>query len=327
MRNDDQLRALFAQKWVDKNLVIALPSGKSMEEVVLRLLSKAHIDVTRAHPRACVGSVAGLPNFTRAIFCRPSEIPHLVASGEACLGITGTDTVREYGSYEDRPDTTPPCLAICAEMDLSRNTNRKTRCVVAVRWNDAAQSMEDVAREFGPGGKISIVTEYPIETALFLFKHGLAGDLIRSRGSAETLVVLGTYRFCVVLVETGTTLKVNGLREIATIFESSTVVVANRNFLEIPAATEAVRFFGRTLQAVLNAEGKVYLVMNAPATNVEIICRVLPAMKKPTVQALSDARLCAIAAVVPVEGLVHLKFELETLGAADFVELEPSAVL
>ena len=177
------------------------------------------------------------------------------------------------------------------------------------------------------GAAPKIATEYPLETRDRLTKAGVSdAHLVECKGSAEALVMLGKYQYGVALVETGDTLRANGLKIIAEIFTSSTVLIGRSGPYESDME-EHISYLGRLLRGTLEARGKTYLLMNAPADKVEAIKKVLPSLKSPTVQTLADPEFVAMAAVVPDSQVNFLMFQLSREGASGFVPLQPWAVL
>lgn len=290
--------------------IIALPSGKSLEEPTLGVLKAAHVDVQRAHPRLCTAQISGLCGITSAVFIKPNQIPSMVSDGQFPIGITGMDAVRENGGH----------VKVLTELSYSRATSGGTRCVIFCREDNPAKSIRDIE------GKI-IVSEYPKETGEFLIKHGVSALLRDCTGSAESLVAIGQYEYGVCLVETGTSLRINSLTEVATVFVSQTVLIVNEDIYEKdPVFRNYADFLGRIMNGVLNARGNVYLAMNVPKDRVEDVCKILPALQTPTVEPQRDPAFCSVATVVPANEINTLKMELEMLGARGFVELVPSSV-
>ena len=294
---------------------IAIPSGKSLQEPTERLFKEARIRIVRAHRRSYLADIEGFPGITRAIFCKPSEIPRLILDGDVDVGITGMDCVREHGSRDET------AFRVFAELEYSRATGGGTRCVIFCKGDHPAKSITDM------GAAPKIATEYPLETRDRLTKAGVSdAQLVECKGSAEALVMLGKYQYGVALVETGDTLRANGLKVIAEIFTSSTVLIGRSGPYESDME-ESISFLGKLLRGTLKARGMTYLVMNAPIDKVEAIKKVLPSLKSPTMQTTADPEYVALATVVPDSQVVSLMFQLSREGACDFVPQQPWAVL
>ena len=292
--------------------MIALPSGKSMEEPTLALLKAAHISVHRSHPRMCMAQVSGLPGITQAVFFKPSQIVEVVASGDAALGITGQDVLFESGSYD--------AITHIVDLPYSRATANPTRCVVFA-GKGVDTSLQALQGE-------QIIAEYQRETRIFLEQAGISATVVPCSGSAESYVAIGRYKYGVALTETGTSLRENGFEEVAEVFSSQMILIANKGlWTSDPHLRDSADFLGRLLRGVFEARGKVYLLMNAPTANVEEIRTTLPSLKSPTIQPLADPAFCSIGSVVPTDRINELKMRLMELGASGFVELDPGSVM
>ncbi len=301
----------------DSQLIpFALPSGKSLEEPTLELLRQAHIAVRRGHPRECIARVEGFRSIARAVFLKPSQIPTLVAEGTIPLALTGEDTVIESGAD----------VVTLATLAYSRQTNGATRCVLFGRGEhdgDFFAKPEPEYQDYVP----EIISEYPRATEAFLKERGVNAAVIPCTGGAEALVTMSRYFFGVALVETGTSLRANNLGEIAEIFTSKTVLIANKEAMQNLERKAQAEFLAKILTGVVEARGKVYITMNAPVMRVEEIKKILPSLKSPTIQPLAEEGFCAISSVVPTEGINRLKQQLMLLGAEGIVEFDHSSIV
>jgi len=287
------------------------PTGKSIEDPTSGIFEKANIMPKFAHTRSCVGTFRALPGFERCLRLKPSVIGEQVAKGGILAGITGLDLLNEAGLLDS--------VVIVARLAYSKNTNGGTRAVIVGRHG--GPSLEDLRRNGG-----TLLSEYHASTRRYLCEQGIKADVVPSAWGAETLVASGQYDFCVVLVETGTSLKVNGLVEISTVFESETVLIANPVLYGDSAVKESVDFLARLLLGVIEARDKRYLVMNVSRENLETVVGILPAFDSPTVQALANGN-CAVSSVVPLEGLASLKLRLLKGGASGIVELDAHSII
>lgn len=250
-RRRQELSDKFDEAMSDQELTLGIPSGKSLQESVLRALDRAGISVVMDHPRQILAPVRGLRYLDRVALCTPSVMPALISAGTVPFGLTGSDTVREFDDTDSDTEELNATLEICAEFPLSKATANKTRGVMFVRENDAVTDMESLMRLVGSEQPIHVATEYSNATIKFLWKHGIRANLFCVRGGAETFVLLGHSRFGVALTETGETLQQNGLRIIGELFESGTALVANRAFTDLPEGRELIRKFIERLNAVL----------------------------------------------------------------------------
>lgn len=311
-----RLQKRYAKAAADGSLVLAFPTGKSMEDPTLELLEKAHVGVHRSHQRECTARLSGLPGFSRALFVKLPLIGKLVREGSFAVGLTALDRLIEDGHKDD--------VAIVKTLPYGRAGNGGTRCVLLCRQSS---KLEDPMSELRRRKNVRVVSEYPEETRAFFRANDIDASVHSCPGSAEALVVAGLYDWGVALTETGTSLKVNGLTEATTIFESQAVLVANPDAYELEDVRQYADFFGRLLAGVIEAREKRYITMNVPASCLDAVKAALPALKSPTVQALSEEGYVAVSSVVPTAGLPELKLKLLKLGASGIVELDACSIV
>lgn len=140
------------------------------------------------------------------LFVKPADVPVYVESGAADLGVTGTDVLRETAA-----DVLEPlALGFGA-----------CRLVVA---SPAAVPYPDVEGGVTP----RVATKYPRLTRGFFADAGLGVEVVTVSGSVEVAPLLGLSHWIVDLVDTGRTLKENGLVERARILDVGAVLVVNR---------------------------------------------------------------------------------------------------
>src|SRR2546426_9880009 len=140
------------------------------------------------------------------LFVKPTDVPVSVESGAADVGITGTDVLRETEADVREP--------------LALGFGR-CRMVVA--------SPTAVPYPALTGGVTPrVATKYPRLTRAFFAETGLGVQVIGVSGSVEVAPLLGLSHWIVDLVDTGRTLRENGLVERARILDVGAVLVVNR---------------------------------------------------------------------------------------------------
>lgn len=142
----------------------------------------------------------------RYILVKPSDVPIFVEYGAADVGIAGLDVLREAGR-----DVYEPLLLPFGQC----------RLVVA---GHADREDRPLRMERSP----RIATKFPRLTEAFFRKRGLAPEIIVMSGSVELAPLVGLADLIVDLVQSGTTLRENGLAELRVILESQAVLIANR---------------------------------------------------------------------------------------------------
>lgn len=183
---------------------VALAKGRLLEPT-LQLFRKMGAPVTddATSRRLVVPSVDGTLAF---LFVKPADVPVYVESGAADLGVTGTDVLRE--SQADVLEPLALGFGAC-------------RMVVA--------SPREVSFPSLPSGVTPrVATKYPRLTRSFFADAGLGVEVITVAGSVEVAPLLGLAHWIVDLVDTGRTLRENGLVERVKILDVAAVVVVNR---------------------------------------------------------------------------------------------------
>ena len=272
-------------------LRLALPNKGRLAEDALELLERAGLEPLMASSRALRADLG--EDFT-ALFVRARDIPEFVADGAADLGITGSDLVAES------------CRPVETLLKLGFG---RCRLVVAGREDAASASIDDL-----PDG-VRVATSFPRMAERWFADRGTRVMLVPVSGAAEIAPHLGVADVIVDLVSTGSTLKVNGLRELATIAESEAVLVA-RPGLAVGSRDRAVRELTAALESVLRANGKRYLMANVPRSALPDLKRVLPGLNGPTiVDVMNAGEHVAAHAVVESTAVYRTIAALKELGA------------
>ena len=194
---------------------------------------------------------------------RAQEIPHYVESGVLDAGITGLDWIKERDA----------AVVEVAELAYSRNTDRPARWVLAVPDDSPVQRPEDLQ------GK-RIATELVRFTRRYLAERGVEAEVEFSWGATE---VKGPELAdaIVELTETGSSLRANRLRVVATLLESTPRLVAHAAAWADTWKREKLENLALLLTGALQASGKVGLKMNLPADKLEQVTGQLPALHTP----------------------------------------------
>jgi ATP phosphoribosyltransferase len=281
-------------------LRIALPNKGRLAESALELLEQAGLEPRMTSARALRADLG--PDFT-ALFVRAGDIPEFVADGAADLGITGSDLVAEAG----RP------LAIRCRLGFGR-----CRLVVAAR--DGEWEGPDAL----PDG-VRIATSFPRTTARWFASRGQRIEVVPVSGAAEIAPHIGVADVIVDLVGTGSTLKVNGLRELATIAEAEAVLVARpgEHGADDEGGDPRVGELVSALESVTRAAGRRYLMANVPRSALSELKRVLPGLDGPTiVDVLNAGEHVAAHAVVDQSDVYRTIAELKRLDATGILVMK-----
>lgn len=270
---------------------IALPNKGRLAENARELLERAGLEFDMRE-RALQASLG--PDFT-ALFVNARDIPEFVADGAADVGITGGDLVAEYG----RPVDTL--------LDLGFG---RCRLAVAARDDSGIETIEDVPAD------ARVATVFPNLTRRYFESLGRRVTLVPISGAAEIAPHIGVADIIVDLVSTGSTLKVNGLREVATVLESTALLIARRDASGDPATAVHVRELTGALESVLRAQGQRYLMANVPRRVLADIKQILPGINGPTIiDVLDGGEFVAAHAVVAQRDIYRTIAQLKEVGA------------
>ena len=194
-------------------LIVALPKGRLTEDALVYLQRAGYgLPAKGDNGRKLV--LEGSDGRLRFIMAKPADVPIFVEYGAADMGIVGLDVVREAARDVYEPLSLP--FGQC-------------RLVVAGRVDrpDRPLRLERSPR---------IATKFPRLTEAFFRARGLAPELIVMSGSVELAPLVGLADLIVDLVQTGSTLRENGLTELRVILESQAMLIANRASYRLRAA-------------------------------------------------------------------------------------------
>ncbi len=277
-----------------ERLRLAVPNKGRLVEPTVQLLRDAGL-IFEEHDRSLVARVQNLD--LDILFVRTNDIIEFVGDGVADLGITGIDLLVESG----------------AELPRIRELGYGgCRLTAAVPTDTSPRRLEDLAG-------LRVATAHPNTTRRFFEERGISVDVIPISGAVEVAPRLGLAEAIVDLVATGSTLVMNGLRPIGEVLASEAVLVAN------PTAhrgrSSEVEAIDTMLSAVIAARGRKYLMMNAPATKLSELERLLPGLESPSVIPLAHEGMIAIHSVVGADDVWGLLPRLKAAGASGILVL------
>lgn len=273
-------------------MTIALPNKGRLSEPALRLFAQAGLPARMRGDRALQASLG--PDY-RAIFVRAADVPEYVADGAADVGVTGADLVAE----RDRD--------IVELLDLQYG---RCRLVVASREESSVRAVGDL-----PDGT-RVATSFPQLTQRFFRNVGVRVELAPVSGAVEIAPHLGVADVIVDLTATGSTLRINGLREIGTVMESTARLVAASESVSDADRGAEVAHLVTALESVIRAEAKRYLMANVPRARLDDVRAVLPGLSGPTiVDVLDQGDWAAAHAVVDADDVYRTITRLKELGA------------
>lgn len=261
---------------------LALPGKGALETATLSFLAESGLKVNRSNPRQYLARTKSMPE-VEVVFQRAADIPLLVQSGDATLGITGYDILAEhrgYGEVVDEDEHSDEDLMV-----LERNLGYGAcRLVVAVpeTWIDVS-NCADLWHLSGyylehKGRGLRIATKYPILTSEFLRQHNITHCKIFSpHGALEAAPLTDTADLIVDLTETGTTLRENRLKLLddGVVLRSQSCLLANaRQLMQDPQALKVTETILELIEARSQAHNRALLTAQLRAGSHDAIERI-----------------------------------------------------
>jgi ATP phosphoribosyltransferase len=122
------------------------------------------------------------------------------------------------------------------------------------------------------------------------------------------------------VTETGSTLKANGLKIVATLLETNTKLIANRESLRDPARRMKIQRIALLLNGALAADGMVGIKMNVPEDRMDEVVKMLPSLTSPTVARLWNSHWFSVEIVTKESAVRELVPRLIEHGADGIIE-------
>ncbi|MFC4359631.1 ATP phosphoribosyltransferase [Halobium salinum] len=276
---------------------IAVPNKGRLHEPTIDLLERAGLHTEETADRQLYADTVD-PDVT-VLFARAADIPEYVHDGAADLGITGLDQVRESGRELEEL------------LDLGFGN---CRLVLAAPEDGDIDSPEDVADG-------TVATEFPTITENYFDELGLAPSITRVTGATELTPHVDMADAIVDITSTGTTLAVNRLAVVDEVLASSVRLFARPDVVDDGDGGK-VEQLRTAFDSVLAAEGKRYLMMNAPRSALEDVRDVIPGMGGPTVMDVAGDDSVAVHVVVDESEVFETISRLREVGATDILVTE-----
>ncbi len=279
-------------------LKLGIPKG-SLENATVDLFRRAGFQIT-------ISSRSYFPAIDdpeiECMLIRAQEMARYVEDGILDAGLTGRDWVEEN---EAKVETV-------ADLIYAKQSFGKVRWVLAVPESSSINSVKDLE------GKI-IATELVQATKRYLAKNGVTAKVEFSWGATEVKPP-ALADAIVEVTETGSSLRANKLRIVETLMESNTQLIANLSAWQDPEKRKKLEDMKMLLQGAINALGKVGLMLNVEKTNLPQVLGVLPALKRPTISALSEDGWLAVNTILDESTVRTIIPRLKEAGAQGIVE-------
>jgi len=267
-------------------LRIAVPNKGALSDATIEMLREAGYR-TRRDAKELV--VADPDNDVEFFYLRPRDIAVYVGGGTIDAGVTGRDLLldSQSGAVEVMP------------LGFGASTFRYAAKPGRVETADQIAGLR-------------VATSFPGLVRADLAGRGVEAEVVRLDGAVETAITLGVADVVADVVETGTTLRAQGLEIFGEpILRSEAVLIRG----DRPGATQATAVLQRRLAGVITARTYVMLDYDCPRELVDKATELTPGLESPTVAPLQDEAWVAVRAMVPRIGRNRLMDELYDLGA------------
>lgn len=275
-------------------LRIAIQSKGRLYDETMMLLEEAGIKLNKAK-RTLLLSAKDFP--VEVLFLRDDDIPQSVANGTADVGIVGENEYVEKGSE--------------AEL-IKRLGFSKCRLSLAIPKD------EDYNGVTWFEGK-TIATSYPGILKTFLQEKGIKANTHVITGSVEIAPGIGLADAIFDIVSSGSTLVSNQLKEVEVVMQSEALLIGNKDLTD--EKREILNELLFRFEAIQMAEGKKYVLLNAPKDKLDEIIEVLPGMKSPTVTPLANGEWVSVQSVIAEKHFWEIIGKLKSLGAEGILVL------
>ena len=269
-------------------LKIAIQKSGRLSEKSLRLLEECDIKISNGD-RKLKAEAKNFP--VEILFLRDDDIPQYVEQGVADIGILGENEVWEKGKN----------VIVVEKLGFA-----SCKLSLAIPKDEHYTGISYLQNK-------KIATSYPKILQKFFDEKRLQVNIEEIGGSVEIATGIGLADAIFDIVSTGSTLLMNGLKEVEVVTKSEAVFIANPALdAEKQAIFDKILF---RLKAVKSASDNKYILLNAPNAAIKQICEVLPGMKSPTVLPLAEEGWSSLHSVVKKDQFWEVIDQLKVLGA------------
>ncbi|MDO9261016.1 MAG: ATP phosphoribosyltransferase [Flavobacteriaceae bacterium] len=269
-------------------LKIAIQKSGRLSEKSLELLKDCGIKISNGDRKLKTEAL----NFPiEVLFLRDDDIPQYVEQGVADIGILGENEVWEKG--------------------------KDVQMVEKLGFANCKLSLAIPKDEEYPGlsyfNNKKVATSYPKILKKYFDEKNIKVEIEEIGGSVEIAPGIGLANAIFDIVSTGSTLLMNGLKEVEVVKRSTAILIADKNLnSEKQLILEKLLF---RIKAVRTAVENKYILLNAPVSAVEKISNILPGMKAPTILPLSEEGWVSIHSVVKEDEFWEIIDQLKIIGA------------
>lgn len=275
-------------------LKIAIQKSGRLSEKSLRLFEECGIRTSNG-TRKLKAEASNFP--VEFLFLRDDDIPQYVEQGVADIGIIGENEVWEQEKN----------IQIIQKLGFAG-----CKMSLAIPKDEIYTGINDFNNK-------RIATSYPNILQKFFREQNIRVSIEKLSGSVEIATGIGLADAIFDIVSTGSTLLMNGLKEVEVVTKSEAVLIANTS---LPSVQQEIldRILFR-INAVRKGSKNKYILLNAPNESIEQISGLLPGMKAPTVLPLAEDGWSSLHSVVQEDDFWDVIDQLKNLGAQGILVL------
>ena len=269
-------------------LKIAIQKSGRLNEESIQILKDCGIAINNGNDQL----KAEASNFSlEVLYLRNSDIPQYLIDGVVDAAIVGDNLLIEKGKN----------IQVIEKLGFS-----KCKVSIAVPKSFEYNSIQDLEG-------LRIATSYPNTVNDYFSSKGVQVELHQISGSVEIAPNIGLSDAIVDIVSSGSTLFKNNLKEVEVIFKSEAVLAVSP---KISATSKVIldklQF---RIQSVLKARNSKYILMNVPNDKIDLISKILPVLKSPTVIPLAEKGWSSVHSVINEDLFWEVIDQLKAAGA------------
>ena len=269
-------------------LKIAIQKSGRLNEESIQILKDCGIAINNGNDQL----KAEATNFSlEVLYLRNSDIPQYLIDGVVDAAILGGNLLIEKGKN----------IQVIEKLGFS-----KCKVSIAVPKSFEYNTIQDLEG-------LRIATSYPNTVNDYFSSKGVQVELHQISGSVEIAPNIGLSDAIVDIVSSGSTLFKNNLKEVEVIFKSEAVLAVSP---KISATSKVIldklQF---RIQSVLKARNSKYILMNVPNDKIDLISKILPVLKSPTVIPLAEKGWSSVHSVINEDLFWEVIDQLKAAGA------------
>jgi len=269
-------------------LKIAIQKSGRLSEKSLELFKECGISLSNGDRKLKTAA----KNFPiEVLFLRDDDIPQYVEQGVADIGFIGENEVWEKNKN----------VSIIEKLGFA-----SCKLSLAIPKDETYTGLSYFNNK-------KIATSYPRILTNFFNEKNIRVEIEEIGGSVEIATSVGLADAIFDIVSTGSTLIMNGLKEVEIVTKSEAVMISNKNLsAESQLILDKLLF---RIKAVRNSSENKYILLNAPNSAIAQISSILPGMKSPTVLPLAIEGWSSVHSVVKEDEFWDIIDQLKVLGA------------